>query len=106
MEIKKLSGTLIESFSELKKALSPDGQDSGTLEGWVLLNNEKVFVHKHWSYSGGFPFYKTDNIVDNIGEIILNDGVFYCEGENQCLYNKMGLQEDDAELSIKFIEQA
>lgn len=39
----------VSSFSQLYPALHPDGQESGTVEGWILFEGRRLWVRKHWS---------------------------------------------------------
>ena len=91
----------VSTFSELKSNLHPDGQGSGTLEGWVKVNGSDYFVRKHWSYSGGFPMFTDDTVGTQAGEIILDGGKAYCEGRNQTLYNNQGQRINDADLEVR-----
>ena len=95
-----IKGKAVNSFIELKNALHPDGQGSGTLEGVVTIDSKDFFVRKHWSYSGGFPVYD-GNI--QVGEIVLDGGTSYCEGKHQTLYDAQGREKGDA--VIEYIER-
>lgn len=101
--IKTLEGNTITTFTELKECLSFDSQGSGTLEGYVLVDECKIFIRKHWSYSGGFPFF--DSKGEHIGEIVLNDNLYYCEGKYCILYDEKGYCREDAILSVQYLQK-
>lgn len=98
----KINNKVVTSFIELKNELHGDGQDSGTLIGNILIDDEKFFVKKHWSYSGGFPVFSDEKINNQVGKIVLDNDKSYCEGKNQDLYDYRGQIKGDAE--IEFIK--
>lgn len=101
MKIKNLKGDELTHYSQVLRELHPDGQGSGTAEGTLLIGDIPVFVRKHWSYAGGFPF--SSEIL--VGEIVLDGGASYCEGERQELFDEKGFRIKDAELSVKIINR-
>jgi hypothetical protein len=60
----------VKTFQELKNALGTDEQGSGTQCGWVVFNNQKIYVRRHWSYSGGFPVYLDEACLFFLGELV------------------------------------
>ena len=69
----------VKTYQELKKALGTDEQGSGTQCGWIIFNGQKMYVRKHWSYSGGFPAYKNEDMDESIGELFGGKDYFeYC----------------------------
>lgn len=65
--------TTVTTIKELQNALSEDGQESGTMQGWIIFEGQKMFVRKHWSYQGGFPVYSDETINTLIG-LLKRDG--------------------------------
>jgi hypothetical protein len=59
----------IKTFSELRKALGTDGQDSGTECGWIVFNNQELYVRRHWSYGGGYPIYLDEACLYSFGKL-------------------------------------
>jgi len=60
----------ITTFSELRKALGTDSQGSGTECGWITFEAKKVYVRRHWSYSGGYPIYEDESCLVELGEFV------------------------------------
>jgi hypothetical protein len=60
----------VTTYRELKSACHPDGQGSGTIQGWIEFEGKPMFIRKHWSYDGGFPAYTDESISSCIGELI------------------------------------
>ncbi len=58
----------VRTIQELKTNLGGDGQESGTVQGWVNFEGNALFVRKHWSYSGGFPAYEDESCTEDVGE--------------------------------------
>ncbi len=58
----------ITLFSELRATLGTDSQGSGTECGWVMFNNQNLYVLRHWSYSGGYPVYFDEACLYPLGE--------------------------------------
>lgn len=59
----------ITLFSELREVLGTDGQGSGTECGWIVFNNQRMYVRRHWSYSGGYPVYTDETCLVELGEL-------------------------------------
>lgn len=94
----EINGTEVKTAFELMQQLKSDGQGSGTRHGYVTIDDERLWVRKHWSYAGGFPLCSDDSLSDNRGELILEDGA-YIEGNgsgSSWIADKMGRKIGDA----------
>lgn len=91
----------VSTYRELKKALKPDGQESGTICGFIQFEEKKIYVRKHWSYDGGFPCYSDEDCLQSVGELF-PDGNWFpykIDGVQQLRHGCIELQ--DSKLIFK-----
>lgn len=76
----------VSTIQQLKASLTGDGQESGTQQGWVIFEGQKLFVRRHWSYSGGYPVYRDADMQHSVGELQVKPGTathYHLNGEPQ-----------------------
>jgi hypothetical protein len=85
----------VSTYRELKKHLQSDGQESGTLCGFIEFQGNKMYVRKHWSYDGGFPCYSDETCLEPAGELF-PDGTWFpyiIDGIQQLRHGYIELQD-------------
>lgn len=63
----------ITTFSELRDCLGTNNQGTGTECGWIFFEETKMYVNRHWSYSGGYPVYKDETCLVEVGELVTGE---------------------------------